>query len=527
MKSNWSKYVFFIIVIAIIVFAIFKIRIDEKQNEYQNDQVNSNEQEKVKEIKLGMTGFDTMNPILSNNKNVQDISKLIFDPLVTLTSDYKTEACLATEWAKQGTSYIIKLRENVKWSDGMRFTSEDVRFTIDRLKDTQTIYSVNVQNVISVDIVDDYTIRINLDKEVPFFEYNLTFPILSKEYYEAQDFVNTDKNTAPVGIGKYKISEVTSSYITLEKNANWWNKDVELTLEKITVNIYSSVGELYNSFKTGNIDLVSTDNDNIQDYIGTIGYSLKEVPGREHTFIALNTQNYFLSKQEVRRAISYSIDKGNIISSVFNNKYYTSSFPLDFGSWLCQEQDASSGYNVDQAKQLLTDNGWSYRNNYWQKTENYRTQRIVLNLLVKASDTQKVATAENIKSQLETQGIRVNIVQASDEQYSNNLNSKNYDMAICSTYVSPSPNLDTYFGENNLANYSNDEVNSIRSEVMNTTDENVIKERYQRLIEIYKTDIPYISLYFNKYTVAYSSEIAGEITPNWFYQFYGIEGWYK
>ena len=298
MRSNWFKYVFIIVVIIIIVFAIFKIRIDEQQNEYQNNETSNVEKEKVKEIKLGMTQLDTMNPILSNNKNIQDISKLIFDPLVTLSSDYKAEPCLATEWAKQGTSYIIKLRENVKWSDGMTFTAEDVKFTIDRLKDTQTIYSNNVQNVVGIDIVDDYTVRINLDKEVSFFEYNLTFPILSKQYYDAQDFVNTEKNTAPVGTGKYKISEVTASYITLEKNQYWWDKDVDLTLEKITINIYSSIGELYNSFKTGNIDLVSTSNENVQDYIGTIGYSIKEMKGREHTFIALNTQNSFLSRQE-------------------------------------------------------------------------------------------------------------------------------------------------------------------------------------------------------------------------------------
>ena len=150
-----------------------------------------------------------------------------------------------------------------------------------------------------------------------------------------------------------------------------------------------------------------------------------------------------------------------------------------------------------------------------------------MNLLVKASDANDVAVAQNIKTQLENQGIRINIVQASDEQYQSSLQTKNYDMVICTTYVSPSPNLDTYFGENNLANYSNEEVNNIRNEVMNTTDENVIQEKYKRLIEIYKTDIPYISLYFNKYTVAYSSEIAGDINPNWFYQFYGIEGWYK
>lgn len=469
-----------------------------------------------------------MNPILTNNKNVQNISKLIYDPLVTLTSDYKAEPCLAKEWAKQSdNSYLIKLRENVKWSDGQRFTAEDVRFTIDRLKDTASIYSYQVQHVTGVDIVDDYTIRINLDSDVSFFEYNLTFPILSKDYYESEDFVNTEKNSSPVGTGKYKIAEVQPSYITLVKNTSYWDKDVNYTLEKITVNLYSSIGELYNSFKIGNLDLISTDNDNLQEYIGTIGYSSKEMKGREHHFLALNMSNGFLARQEVRKAISYSIDKENIVSSIFNNKYFTSSSPLDYGNWLCQEQDASSGYNLEQAKQLLTENGWTYRNQYWQKTENYKTQKLQLNLLVKASNSSDVAVAENIKAQLENQGIRINIVQASDDQYSNNLANKNYDIALCSITVSPSPSLETYFGENNLAGYTNEEVTNIMNEVKNTTDETILKEKYKRLIEIYKTDIPYISLYSNKYTVAYNSGLVGEITPNWFNQFYGVEGWYK
>lgn len=527
MKSNWIKYIFVIFIVIILLFAIFKIRQDEEEKQQELGHANSQE-EKITELTLGIAELDTINPILSNNKNVQDISKLIYDPLVTLTADYKAEACLAKEWAKQSdNSYLIKLRENVKWSDGQRFTAEDVRFTIDRLKEISSIYSYNVQYVTGIDIIDDYTVKINLDREIPFFEYQLTFPILSKDYYEAEDFVNTEKNNSPVGTGKYKIAEVQPSYIILEKNTGWWNKETNLTIEKITVNLYSSIGELYNSFKIGNIDLISTSNDNLQEYIGTIGYSSKELKGREHTFLALNTQNYFLSKQEVRKAIGYCIDKENIVSSVFNNKCYTSSFPLDYGSWLVQGQDASSGYNLEQAKQVLADNGWSYRSGTWQKTENYKTQKLTLNLLVRASDSSKVAVAENVKQQLANQGIIINIVQVSDDQYNNNINSKNYDIALCSMTLSTSPDLSTYFGEGNLANYSNEEVTDIMNEVKNTTDENILVEKYARLAEIYKSDTPYISLYNNKYTVAYNSGLVGEITPNWFYQFYRIEGWYK
>ena len=526
MKSNWIKYIFIIFIILILGFSIYKIKQDEHKE--QEDYTTNKQQEIVKELKLGVAGLDTINPILSRNKNVQDISKLIYEPLINLTSDYNAESCLAKEWAKQSdNSYLVKLRENVRWSNGQRFTSEDVKFTIDRLKDTESIYSANVNNVTGLDIIDDYTIKINLDKDFPFFEYNLTFPILSRDFYEEEDFITTSKNSSPVGTGKFKISEVESSYLLLEKNSSWWNKEKNITVEKITVNLYSSIGELYNSFKIGNLDLIATSNNNLHEYIGTIGYSSKEIKGREHTFLAFNLSNYFLSKSEVRNAISYSLDRSNIVAEVFDNKCYTSNFPLDYGNWLYQEQDVSSGYNPEQAKQVLVDNGWSYRNGSWQKVENYRTQRIALNLLVKADDSSKVSVAENIKTQLANQGIIINIQQASGDQYNNLVQSRSYDILLGSIIISPSPDLSLFLGEGNLANYSNEEIKNILNEVENTTDEEILKEKFKRLSEIYKTEMPYISLYNNKYIIAYNSGLVGDITPTWFYQFYGIESWYK
>ena len=405
------------------------------------------------------------------------------------------------------------------------FTSADVQFTYDKLKENASIYSSNLEHVTMLEIVDDYTVKIYLDQEVPFFEYYLTFPILSKTFYDTQDYYNT--GIIPVGTGKYKVENVQENYITLTKNTNWWDRDTKLSLEDITVNVYDSIGELYNAFKLGNVDMVSTNNINIQDYIGTMGYSTKEIKGREHDFLVLNTQNTLLANQEVRRAIAYSIDKNNIVSNVFQNKYYTSSFPLDFGSWVYQEQDASSGYNPEQANQLLTENGWNYRSNYWQKTINSRTQRIELNLIVKASNSTQIAVAENIKTQLENQGIKINIQQYSDEQYNLALQNKSYDMILCSMNLSPNPDMSLFFGENNLANYSNEEITNLMSEVKNTTDEEIIKKDYARLAEIYKTDIPYISLYTNKHTIAYNTELVGEINSNWFNPFCGIETWYR
>jgi extracellular solute-binding protein family 5 len=506
------------------IFAIVKIKSEDQKKESQIYETKKETEEEVKEIKLGIASFDSINPILSKNKNVQDISKLIFEPLMTLTSDYKLETCLAKEWAKQNeTTYIIKLKDDRKWSDGNKFTAEDVRYTIDRLKDSDTIYASNVKDVTTVEVVDDTTIRIILSQEVPFFEYNLTFPILSSKYYSDKEF-NAD--IVPIGTGMYKVSEVQDTALILSKN-EYYPESNNLKLDKITVTTYSSVGELYNSFKTGSIDLISTQNSNLKEYIGTIGYLSKEMKGREHDFIAFNTQSQILSQVNVRKAICYSIDKNNIVSSVFGDNYYTSSFPLDYGTWIYNEQEASSGYNLEQAKQILTDNGWTYKYKNWQKTENYKTQRISLNFVVKASDENRVKVADNIKQQLENQGFRINLIKANDAQYQSYLTNKNYDMILCSINLSVSPDLSTFFGSNNLANYSNEEVTSIMNEVKNSNDEEKLKQNYKRLGEIYKTEMPYLSLYNNKYIVAYSQTLAGTLEPNWFYQFYNIKDWHK
>ena len=72
MKTNWFKYVFIVFIIIIVIFSIYKIKKDEEVKHLEEEVITSHE-EQIKEIKLGVAGFDTINPILSNNKNIQDI----------------------------------------------------------------------------------------------------------------------------------------------------------------------------------------------------------------------------------------------------------------------------------------------------------------------------------------------------------------------------------------------------------------------------------------------------------------------
>lgn len=525
MKIGVLKYGIIIGIIALIIFTYTKSQEEEiDENIVSTGEVTA--VQTIDEIRIGIAQFDTMNPIYSNNLNIQQICKIIYEPLVEITSDYQLEGILAEEIVKQNTTeYIIKLKENVKWTSGDRFTANDVIFTFEKVKEGSSIYSSNLEKVASFEKVDDYTVKITLTEEVPFFEYNLNIPIMSKEYYNDKDF--SDTSIVPVTTGRYMVNTAESNEITLVKNTNWWNRDVELTLNTININVYDTIGELYNSFKLGNIDVISSDNTNLEEYIGSIGYTLKETVGRQHDFIAINTTDEILSNENIRYSIANIIDKQSLVASVYENDYTVTNFPLDYGSYLYDSSNETAVLSKDNAKQILTTDGWTYGYGYWYKYENYTTTKLEFNLLVNSSNTNLVTVAQKIEEQLEAEGILITIESVDSTTYYSRLSTRDYDMALCSMNLSIKPDLEMFFGDSNLAGYSNTEVDTLLSELYNTSDKERMKEIYIELSNIYITKAPYISLYNSIHNTAYSNYLVGQFSPNWYSPYYNINSWYK
>ena len=71
MKSNFFKYIFIIFVILIVVIAFFIINRQDKEIEQNTVNSESTEQKQIKDIRLGVAQFDTINPLLTKNKNLQ------------------------------------------------------------------------------------------------------------------------------------------------------------------------------------------------------------------------------------------------------------------------------------------------------------------------------------------------------------------------------------------------------------------------------------------------------------------------
>ena len=171
--------------------------------------------------------------------------------------------------------------------------------------------------------------------------------------------------------------------------------------------------------------------------------------------------------------------------------------------------------------------GWSYEYGLWQKEIDGRTRTLNITLSVSKDDKNRVKVAEEIKSELEAVGIKVSIEKISDSKYKSYLKNYNYEMLLTGIYTSLSPDLSNFLGENNLANYENEEITYILKELNSITDENLKKEKYEKIIEIYQKEVPYIGLYRNQDIVVYSNEFRGDVTPNTYSLYYNFSNWYR
>lgn len=518
MKTNIFKYIFFIIVIVLVGVAIY-ILYKDGNKETTNVQANKKEINIIKEMNIGISEYDSINPILSNNRDIQYIDKLIFQSLLDITYDFKIENLLAEEVSKiNSITYIVKLKDDVYWHDGTKFTAKDVIFTVNNLRkeNIASIYKENISAINEIQQIDDYTIKIILKEETPFFEYNLCFPILASHSYE-EGTLNS-KTRVPIGTGKYKIDTIEDNLIKIVAA----NTNNELKITRINVVLKKSIKELYNAFSKNEIDYMITDNIEYEEYIGTMGYNVNQSNNREYEYLVLNNKDDILSNKEIRKAINYAIDRKSINYNIYNNKYLISRFPLDYGSYLYNSEEVNE-YNINQAKRLLGENGWTYKNNTWRKKNN----KLEFNLIVNQNNEKRILLANEIKEQLYQIGIIINILKVNDDKYNNYIKNKNYDMILTGNIISNCPNLETYFGENNLSNFNNQEVKTILNDIKNIDSEELMKDKYLRLIEIYKEEMPFISLYSNSLFVLSNTSLKGDLSYNWYNLFYNIENWYK
>lgn len=477
MKERNFKVAFFAITILLLIFSIYYL-VKNKDILASDIEVKKLNAPVYNEITIGIAEFDTINPILSTNQDVQYISKLVYDPLIDITEDFRLKESLATEWCKlDNTTYLLKLNENISWQNNNKFTAKDVEYTINYIKGNTSIYNDNVKNIESIEIVNDYTIKLHLVEAEEDFEYMLCFPI-----------VCTESN---VGTGKFCIKEVKKDKIILE------SKDSK---KNINVKIYDSIAKLYNAFSKEEVDVITTNNIDYEKYVGRIGYNKKVVCGREFDYLKFNLNNKIFKNREVVQAINYAINKSEIIYNIYNNTYCQAEFPLQYGTYL-YNSNVEYIYDPNKAKQILKDAGWRMNGNCWSKNGEKLSIEIKTN-------TSRKNVAEIIKENLESIGIQATVKEINNSYYKNNLQNLKYDVLLTGNIVSIKPSVKEFVSFD-IYNLENKE------------------ETYKAIYESYNKNKEFIGLYFNSEILLYSNKVKGNFACNWYNLFYHIDTWYK
>src|SRR5437764_8064745 len=161
------------------------------------------------------------------------IASHIFETLWERDANLKIVPALATDMPKlvAPTTWEVKLRKGVKFTNGEEFNAESAKFSIERVKDPKLRASSNFKPVESVEIVDPYTIRVHTNKPWPTFLTVMTFAQASmyppKAYKDKQP---ADISRQPIGTGPYKfVRWAKDEEIVLEANDAWWRGAPKIT----------------------------------------------------------------------------------------------------------------------------------------------------------------------------------------------------------------------------------------------------------------------------------------------------------
>ena len=461
MKLKYFKNIFIVTIILLILAGIYIIYI--KRGPAKNNlETQGKETNIIKEFSIGVTDFDTINPILSKNLEIQYLNKLIYEPLVNITRDFNVEPSIAEEWSKiDDVTYIIKLDEGKTWENGRRVQVEDVENTIEVIKKENTIYKENVQKIGQIEKIDETTMKIYLREPVNFFEYFLCFPIID---------INTYNTEIPMGTGKYKYTNITENQITIESSDN-----------KIIVKLFKNSTELYNNFTRENVDIIITKNPNYENYIGNIGFEETIIPGRTFYYILLEN----ISDVNMRKWLDMATNKEKLIYNLYNKKYIPANTPLAYGSYL----------NLSNEKQQ-------------EKDQELFTQK-KMNLTISVKNEDKII-AEKMQEQLKEYEINLRI-----QTYQNS----KADLILKKQTTIITPDISQYFSEEKMKKQIK-QANEIENK-------QILKQKYQQILNEYKEQMPFISLFFDSYIILHNNKLKGDFSGNWYNIFYNVDGWYK
>ncbi|WHH60103.1 ABC transporter substrate-binding protein [Petroclostridium sp. X23] len=448
-----------------------------------------------------------LEPVLAQGIAKRIITQSMYRGLMTYTKDGEiiTDIAESVDVGSDNKTYTIKLRD-VKFHNGDTLTSEDVKFSFERILNPE--YGASFRHELSIidrmETPDDKTIIFALKEECAPFKHYLALPesaILSKSYTEAHD---SNLDTEPMGAGPFKFVEWNKGQNIIVEAFRDYYVDNKPKVDRIEFSFYADDDARTNALKSGEVDLI--------DYV-----PWKDIPSLENDpeikldqqngpvmILSFNTNVKPLDDPKVRQAISYAINRDNVINTAFNGRG-TPCYGFVFNEGFLgynSSQTKYFEYNIEKAKKLLADAG--YPNGFSCR------------LLSSSSYSMHQQTAIAVQSDLKKIGIELTLDLPDWATRMSKVGEKNYDIfinAMTGDYSDPDW-LSNFMQSgahtfNKSADFADAEVDRLLMEGRKTLDETQRGKIYEQLIDRLLELSPHVFLNWREQTSAMRVNVNG------------------
>lgn len=443
-------------------------------------------------------GFDPHKvPAISSKR----VYTLVYETLTKMDSEMNVVPSLAKEWivAPDGKKVTFVLQEGVKFHNDREMTSDDVKFSFDRImnKDTGALATSYFSSVESIEVPDDKTVIFNLKSVDSALIANVASAytaIVPKEI--------ADLNTEMVGTGPYTVKKVDNDAIFLEKNTNYFEPEFPKT-DKVTFRIMKEEAERLAAIRTGSIHLTTVTADSATLLDKNDDISILSYQSMEYGYLGINVNKEPFNDVRVRQAMSYAIDREAIVDTVWKGEGEITGPISPAQQTYAIDVTAVDSYkqNITKAKQLLKDAG--YENGFETVLQTASTYPDMLE------------SAQILQQQLKNIGINAKIEQLEWAKYIEAWKSKESKTLLVGRNTAgtdPDRSLRFFFsstGGANVWNYSNENFDLLVQQALETNDLEQRKKLYNEAQQLLLVDNPNLFLASPKYFYAVNKNVEG------------------
>ena len=369
-------------------------------------------------INLTMIRASTINPILNTDKSVSYVLDLVYDSLFELDENYNIQPKLVESYSisSNNKKIDITLKDNIKWHDGESLTAKDVKYTYELINENKdSAYNSLVSNISGITVHGSKKLTINFKDSYAFSLETLIFPIVSKDKLDGlkTDELKLAKNNL-VGSGAYKIKKYEDrDYMILELNSDYYDLNKDNNKKEVYVKMVPDTESQTEMVLSLDSDISKVTLGSISKFTDNDNFVINKYQGRNYDYVLFNYDNKYLNNLDIRKAISFAVDRKSIIKDAYSDRAKLSNFPLNYTSEYYDRDLKPLSYNTENAQNYLkkavlsldnTDNNTaSSKSNNTNSADSTDNNKNDVNSIenTKSEDTNKVASDGNIKNNTE------------------------------------------------------------------------------------------------------------------------------